>query len=382
MSSSSRSVSFSLAVQGLWHKNDVSRGCPKSCLDVGMTEDPPWSADLDPRRLLVFRLVAHEGSLTGAARVLGWTQPAVSQHVQRLERELGLPLVRRVARGVVLTEPGVVLLRHADAVAASLVAAGRAMDDLSGLRSGRVRLAAFPSAAATLVTTALAGAAADHPGLDVRLVEVEPPEAVGLLARGEVDLAIVFEYPDVPTDVDVPATGVQAHLVRVPLLDDPVRLVLPRGHPAAGPGSASDDAPDDDPGVALADLAGERWIAGCLRCRQHLLASAAREGFVPDVRHSTDDYVVVQALVAAGLAVAALPGLALAASRRPDVVVRPIVDHPPRAVTALLAADAEGVPAVAAVLGQLRRAATESGRPSAQPLGAGASVAPASTMGA
>ncbi len=353
--------------------------------------DESWAAELDPRRLLVFRLVAHQGSLSGAARVLGWTQPAVSQHVQRLERELGLPLVRRVARGVVLTEPGAVLLRHADAMAASLLAAGRAMDDLTGLRRGRVRLAAFPSAAATLVTTALAGSAAAHPGLDVRLVEVEPPEAVTLLVRGEVDLAIVFEYPDVPADVDLveagAGLGAQAHLVRVPLLDDPVRLVLPRGHPAAGPLAVRDGDEGEDPGVALADLAGERWIAGCLRCRQHLLASAARYGFVPDVRHSTDDYVVVQALVAAGLAVAALPELALAASRRPDVVVRPIVDHPPRAVTALLAADAQAVPAVAAVLEQLRSSAAAVARtappsPARPPKAGGGGTATSSTMGA
>ncbi len=346
-----------------------------------MTEVRTWPAELDPRRLLVFRLVAHQGSLTGAARALGWTQPAVSQHVQRLERELGLPLVRRVARGVVLTEPGVVLLRHADALAASLTAAGRAMDDLTGLRSGRVRLAAFPSASATLVAAALARSAAAHPGLDVRLVEVEPPQAVTLLARGEVDLAIVFEYPDVPADVDLlgngEGPGSQGHLVRVPLLDDPVRLVLPPGHAASGPVVVPGTDEGEDGGVALAELAGERWIAGCLRCRQHLLASAAREGFVPDVRHSTDDYVVVQALVAAGLAVATLPALALAASRRPDVVVRPILDHPTRSVSVLVTADGQGVPAVAAVLEQLRCAAADS-----TPKARGAGTAPSSTMGA
>jgi DNA-binding transcriptional LysR family regulator len=109
--------------------------------------------------------------------------------------------------------------------------------------------------------------------------------------------------------------------------------------------------------VSLRDLAGERWIAGCLRCRQHLLASAAREGFTPDVRHSTDDYVVVQALVAAGLAVAALPGLTLLASRRPDVAVLPITDHPARTVVALLAPAAARVPAVAAAVEQLRATA-------------------------
>ena len=297
---------------------------------------------LDPRRLLVFREVGRQGSLAAAARSLGWTQPAVSQHVRRLERDLGLPLVTRVGRGIALTEPGRTLLRHADSVAASLDAAGHAMADLAGLRAGRVRLAAFPSASATLVGTALAGLARAHPGLDVRLTELEPPEAVGLLLRGECDVAVVFEYPDIVTEND------HAGLLRVPLLLDPVRLVVPAGHPRASAAS-----------VALRDLAAERWIAGCLRCRQHLLASAAREGFTPDVRHSTDDYVVVQALVAAGLAVAALPGLTLLASRRADVAVLPITDHPPRAVVALLAPAAVRVPAVAAAVDQLRATARE-----------------------
>ena len=72
---------------------------------------------MDPRRLLVFREVARTGSLGGAARALGWTQPAVSQHVRRLEADAGTPLVVRAGRGVTLTEAGRVLLRHAEAVA-------------------------------------------------------------------------------------------------------------------------------------------------------------------------------------------------------------------------------------------------------------------------
>lgn len=213
------------------------------------------------------------------------------------------------------------------------------MADLAGLRTGRVRLAAFPSASATFVSAALARLADRHPGLDVRLTELEPPEAVALLRGGDCDVAIVFDYPDVDPGEDL------SGLVRMRLLEDPVRLVLPAGHPRAG-----------DTSVALGELAGERWIAGCLRCRQHLLASAAREGFTPDVRHSTDDYVVVQALVAAGLAVAALPGLALAAATRPDVAVTEITGSSRRSVTALVTPEARTVPAVAATLDALRTA--------------------------
>lgn len=299
--------------------------------------EQPWQ--LDPRRLLVFREVGHRGSMAAAARLLGWTQPAVSQHVRRLERDLGLPLVARVGRGLELTDAGRLLLRHADAVAAGLAAADQAMTDLAGLRSGTVRLAAFPSASATLVAAAVAGLVEAHPRLDVRLTQVEPPEAGTLLARGQADLAIVFEYADEP-DSSGPM------LERVLLLDDQLYVVLPANHPLA-----------DEHTVALSALAAERWIAGCPRCSQHLLRSAARAGFTPDLRHSTDDYVVVQSLVAAGVAVAILPGLALAASRRSDIRAIALTDHAPRAVTALLHPDTASNPAVAATLEHLRRAA-------------------------
>lgn len=195
------------------------------------------------------------------------------------------PLVMRVGRGLALTEAGDVLLRHADAVAAGLTAADQAMADLAGLRGGSVRLAAFPSASASLVAAAVSSLAVAHPGLDVRLTQVEPPEALALRARGEVDVAVVFDYPDEPDPDSCAARHVLA------LLDDRLCVVLPVDHRLAGNAS-----------VPLSELAEERWIAGCPRCRQHLLRSAAREGIAPDIRHSTDDYVVVQSLVAAGTA--------------------------------------------------------------------------------
>ena len=277
--------------------------------------------------------------MAAAARALGWTAPAVSQHVRRLERDIGVPLTIKIGRGLALTDAGQVLLRHADTVAAGLTAADQAMADLAGLRIGRVRLAAFPSASATLVAAAVSSLAIVEPGLDVRVTQVEPPEALALLARGEVDVAVVFDYPDEP-DPDNDGTR---H--RVALLDDHLYVVLPLTHPLASKSS-----------VPLSDLAGGRWVAGCPRCRQYLLRTAARAGFIPDIRHSTDDYVVVQSLVAAGTAIAILPGLALSASRHPDVRVLPLTDHRPRVVAARLHADTRASPAIAATIAHLRRA--------------------------
>src|SRR5689334_9012806 len=125
---------------------------------------------MDPRRLLIFREVARHGSLSRAASTLGWTQPAVSQHVQRLERDLGLPLVLRSPRGITLTEAGAKLLTHADALAARLSVADSDMHDLAALQAGTLKLVAFPSAAAVLVPPVLAALPAT---LDVRLSEAE-----------------------------------------------------------------------------------------------------------------------------------------------------------------------------------------------------------------
>lgn len=153
------------------------------------------ASGLDVQRLLIFREIARAGSIASAARSLGWTQPAVSQHLRHLERQAGTPLVLRRPRGVQLTEAGRTLLRHAEAIATRLRLATDELDALVRLRAGSVRLAAFPSAGATIVPAAMGLLAGRHPGLDVRLREAEPPQALGLLAAGEVDLAVTFAHP-------------------------------------------------------------------------------------------------------------------------------------------------------------------------------------------
>lgn len=283
----------------------------------------------------MFREVARAGSLAGAARVLGSTQPAVSQQVKRLEAEAGTPLVVRAGRGVTLTEAGRVLLGHAEAVADRLAAAEQDVAALTGLTSGTVRLVAFPTAAAVLLPPALAALRERAPALQVRFVELEPPEAEAAVRAGEADLAVVFRHED---DDD----AVPGDLLREPLAGHPVHAVVPAG--ARLP-------------TVLADLHDEMWIAGCVRCRSHLLRCARRAGFIPDVRHATDDHVVVQRMVAAGLGVALLPSWALAASSQPGVVAVALPDVDGRVVETLVRPDARRVPAVAATLQALRAAA-------------------------
>jgi DNA-binding transcriptional LysR family regulator len=253
---------------------------------------------LNVTRLRVLAAVAEHGSVTAAASALHYAQPSVSHHLARLEAETGAVLTRRVGRGITLTEAGALLAARASEILGRLAAARAELDEHTGLRAGRVRLAAFPSALGTLVPAAAARLRTAHPGLTLELIEVEPPEALALLRAGEVDAAVVFRYRSDPPEPDL----------RLDVLDDEaVHLVGP-----AGTNFSAD----------LANHAEADWIAGCLRCREHLLRMCGHAGFSPRIRFTTDDYVAAQALVASGLGITVLPNLALRAYRHPGVHTR------------------------------------------------------------
>ena len=308
-----------------------SRGSP-DFVPAAITTAYAWA--VDPKRVLIFRAVARAGSISGAARELGWTQPAVSQHLRALERSAGCTLLLRGAGGIELTEPGRMLLARADALAVQLHMAEEELADLTALRRGRVRLAAYPSAAATLVPRAMAGLRARHPDIDVDLTEAEPPEALGLLLAGDVDLALVFSYGVDP--VEVPG------MHWTPLAEEPVALVVATDHPAVGRKR-----------LTLSHLAGEPWIVGCARCRAHTLLLCAQAGFEPRLRHVSDDYVVVQNLVAVGLGVTLLPQSALEAYRHPAVTIREHASFGTRTYGIVHREGAEQVPATAALVREL-----------------------------
>src|ERR671912_974801 len=147
---------------------------------------------LDVRRMRVLREVAARGSFSAAAESLSFTQSAVSQQVAALEREAGAVLVERSARGVRLTQAGEAVVRHADAILAKLSEAEAELEAIAGLRGGRLRMAAFESAAATIMPVAIARFAEQHPAVELSLGLLEPEEAVAALRAGDIDLAITF----------------------------------------------------------------------------------------------------------------------------------------------------------------------------------------------
>ncbi|MFD3568795.1 LysR family transcriptional regulator [Streptomyces sp. NPDC058671] len=294
---------------------------------------------IEARHLRVLRAVAATGSFSAAARELGCTQPAVSQQMKALEASAGTPLLIRTGREMRLTQAGEALVRHASGILAGLTAAEEEVAAIAGLRAGRVRLVSFPSGSSTLVPTALAALRAAHPGTRVSLVEAEPPRSIEMLRDGDCDVALAFRYGAGQAEWD--------DLVVRPILADRLVGLVPEGHRLA-----------DAESVGIAELAEESWIAGCPRCRRQLVDVCEEAGFTPRIDFATDDYPAVVGLVGAGLGVAVLPELAIESVRPKGartVAVEPAVE---REIVALTLPDLAMVPAVAATLDELSRAAT------------------------
>jgi DNA-binding transcriptional LysR family regulator len=336
---------------------------------------------LDVMRLRVLVAVARYGSVTAAARALNYAQPSVSHHLARLEAETGIKLIQRAGRGIRLTDAGRLLAERGAEVIGRLDAAENELAAYTGLRAGRLRLAAFPSALGTIVPAAAAMLRTRESSIDLRLTEAEPPEALRMLRAGYVDVALVFRYtpdPDaepeagrdpepgmagaglgaghaasfgaagLPDDEDgaIDLTeGVREQLI----LDEPVHLVT------------SARSPEQDP-LELSRYARHRWIAGCDRCRANLLRQCAQAGFIPKIAFTTDDYVAVQALVAADLGVSTLPALCLRAARHPGVRTEPLPGAR-RQVFAVRYGDPPDPPAVNLLTDVLRAAAEPAGQP-------------------
>jgi DNA-binding transcriptional LysR family regulator len=290
---------------------------------------------LDVRRLRVLKEVAAKGSFSAAAESLAYTQSAVSQQIAALEREAGLQLVERSARGVHLTDAGRVLVGHADVILRRLVDAEAELEAMTGLRGGRLRLVAFPSAGASIMPEAVARFRERHPAVEVTLAPAEPDVAVEALRAGDADIGLNIE-----TSWSKPGDD---GIVRTHLLDDPMYLVLPAGHPQASKRS-----------VKLTELADDPWILGTAdhSCPDTaiLLRACNAAGFEPQIAFQSDDYNAIQGFIAAGVGVSLVPDLALT-SVRPDVAVRSLGAKAPfRRISAITTESSFCSPAKSAML--------------------------------
>lgn len=273
---------------------------------------------LDLKRLRVLREVAEQGSFSAAAEALYVSQSAVSQQISALEAEAGTQLLLRLRTGPVLTDAGRLLVGHADAAIARLEQAERELAELSGLAGGELRLISFPSASATIVTAAASAFRNRHPEIRLTLTEGDPEDSIPQLKRGAHDLAVAYDFELHPFEPD-------RDLELRPLLTERMYVAVANDHPLA-----------DSPGIELEQLAGEPWLCGTTNgsCRELTVRSCQRVGFEPDVSFESNDYNVIQGLVAAGLGVTLLPDLALVSPHSGIRVIEVLPEAPVRRVWA------------------------------------------------
>jgi DNA-binding transcriptional LysR family regulator len=281
---------------------------------------------LHPGRLQVLTEVVRRGSFSAAAEALSYTQSAVSQAIRRLEAEVGAPLVIRDRRGARPTAAGATLLEHAGGILAQIEAAEEDVAAVLGVRGGRLRVASFPSAGATLMPQAVAVFRRGHPDVTLSLAEGEPEEIAPRLRAGEFDLALLFRFPG-------GAETLGRRLRAVSLLEDPMHVALPADHALVAKRA-----------LRLADLRDQDWVqtSASSPCARHVVRLCLAAGFEPKVTFESDDYETVQGLVAAGVGVALVPHLALTRVH-PRVVVRELSPQSPAREVVAATATGPGV---------------------------------------
>jgi DNA-binding transcriptional LysR family regulator len=290
-------------------------------------------------RLRTLHAVAAYGSVRAAADALHVTTSAVSQQVGKLEQEVGQCLLERSGRGVRLTDAAELLVRHAGRILSLVEEAEVDLEARRGAVVGRLTIGAFATAARGLGPGALCWLGGRHAGLEVELSELEPSEALPLVSRGDLDLAVVQDWFNAPLVVP-------GGLVKSPLLDDVADVALPAHHPLA-----CRDV------VGLAELGGEPWVnwARGSICHDWLLYTLRSLGSEPRVAHVAGEHQTQLALVAAGLGVCVSPRL----GRGPlpeGVRAVPVTPALRRHIYAVWRADAARRPAIRVAVEALRAA--------------------------
>ncbi|MGM7778937.1 LysR family transcriptional regulator [Arthrobacter sp. KNU-44] len=270
-------------------------------------------ADLDLHRLHLLREVSRSGSLTSAATALSFTTSAVSQQIAKLEHEVGVALIDRHPRGVVLTDAGKALLRYADDIDRTIEAARAEMAEFAGLRRGQLRMGTFPTVGASLMPDVVLAFRARYPEVAVTVVSARRDGLLERLRRRDIELTLLWDYPwERIEDED---------LSFVQLMNDPTMLLVPSGHPLAARRSVRIDA-----------LSDQEWIVRDEHPVADVLRRVCRDaGFEPRIAFAANDYQETQGMVAAGIGIALAPQLALSALR-PDIIAVPLTGSPTRRI--------------------------------------------------
>jgi DNA-binding transcriptional LysR family regulator len=299
-------------------------------------------ADLSLTGLRVLSEVAARGSFTGAAKTLGYTQSAVSRQIASLEAAAGTPLVERGSRGVRLTEAGGVLANHAGTVLDELAVARTELAGIAGSSRGSLRVGAIPTAVAELLPRALTAFRERMPGVELKLREGSSPSQLRRVISGSADLALIGVLPERQVTRD-------RRIELEHLIDDPLLLAVARDHPLAGRRTVDLDA-----------LRDERWIAASPKANDSFLGAWEWADWQPQVSLIAREWTAKLGLVAAGLGVTLVPGVASGALR-PDVSLLRIRAGRPsqRAILIATRAGADRSPQAAELAELLHQTAAE-----------------------
>lgn len=300
-------------------------------------------AGLNPQSLVTLWQIEQYGSFSATAKATGWSQPAISQQIKKLEAQCGSTLVQRTSHGVELTATGSMLARHGEAIADRLERAAREVEDYRHHRFAHLHLVAPPSICSTIAARTVVKLSM-FTDIELSLIQMEPPEAIGLISQGKADAAAVFRYSSIPNFLHI-----GDDLTFQSLGYDPMRLLVRRSNDIAKRFEETGEP------VPLSAAKDEHWIAGCPTCRANLVKLATRAGFKPDIRHCTDDYWATQNLVEVGMGVSLVPALDTHINLQGDLVACPIADDFAAREVGIVTRAGDHRPALGSLLEELER---------------------------
>lgn len=264
------------------------------------------------QRLLLLASVARHGTMTQAAQAVGYSVSAISQQIRKLEQETGLPLVQRHSRGIILTDAGEAVVRHAEKIQGQMNALQSSLDDIAGLRAGTLRMGTFPTVGSSLLPLAISRFRAEHPGVDLSVRSFRRAALLSMLYDRQISMSLLWDYQW--SRLELPELDLKL------LIEDPTDVVVSATHPLA-----------DRETVSVAELLDESWVVRADNHPMHeIIVSAANQvGFEPKVAYEANDYQEVQAMVAVGVGISLIPRLALTVLRN-DVRIIPLSGEVPR----------------------------------------------------
>lgn len=250
---------------------------------------------LNINRLQLLREVANRKTIAATADAFFMTPSAVSQQLSVLEREAGVPLLKKAGRGVELTSAGNLLVKNSEEIFAAIERAEAQLIDTSKGLSGNVKISAFPTSQRALVVPSVVTLQKNHPNLHLHVQDLEPEYSLPMLGAGELDVAVYYEWNVLPT---IPAKGIETYT----LVTENVYLGMPATHPLAKVKRS----------IGISELSDENWIVGreSTSMLQFVSAATAQAGFSPRASFQSMDFDVILTAVEAGLGIALVPPLA------------------------------------------------------------------------